>query len=179
LHNFESRYGCLAGGSSSRDENAIITYGLDEFVSAIKEAKNRLLILDPYFGARGDSGSYDHTGLPLVEKGLILSRVATVKIASETLSVRSNYRDGVQKLEDALSTGSKDPDLKWLDQLSKLNRFEAHDRFAIVDQELWHFGADVGGAHPGITMSSRGWSADETEAVRFFDQVWTQMKQRS
>ena len=33
-----------------------------------------------------------------------------------------------------------------------------HDRFAIVDDELWHFGATVGGFHHGVNAATRGWN---------------------
>ena len=47
-----------------------------------------------------------------------------------------------------------------------------HDRFAIIDDELWHFGATVGGLHPDVSATSRGWSAKEYGADQFFDMAW-------
>lgn len=47
-----------------------------------------------------------------------------------------------------------------------------HDRFAIIDNELWHFGATVGGFHRDVNAVSRGWNADTHDAVQFFDTVW-------
>ena len=47
-----------------------------------------------------------------------------------------------------------------------------HDRFAIVDNELWHFGATVGGLHNLVNAATRGWNADEHGAVRFFELAW-------
>lgn len=32
-----------------------------------------------------------------------------------------------------------------------------HDRFALLDDEIWHFGSTVGGIYPGITAFSGGW----------------------
>lgn len=49
-----------------------------------------------------------------------------------------------------------------------------HDRFAVVDDELWHFGATVGGLHHGVNAATRGWSATAVGAVQFFGQVWSQ-----
>lgn len=62
--------------------------------------------------------------------------------------------------------------IQWIDYLHKEPSTDIHDRFAIVDNELWHFGADVGGAHLSINAASRGWNAEERGAVRFFDNVW-------
>lgn len=47
-----------------------------------------------------------------------------------------------------------------------------HDRFAIIDNELWHFGATVGGFHRDVNAVSRGWNAETHDAVRFFDTAW-------
>lgn len=52
-----------------------------------------------------------------------------------------------------------------------------HDRFAVVDDELWHFGATVGGLHHGVNAATRGWSATAVGAVRFFGEVWRQPAQ--
>lgn len=45
-----------------------------------------------------------------------------------------------------------------------------HDRFAIIDNELWHFGATVGGFHRDVNAVSRGWNADAHDAVQFLIQ---------
>jgi hypothetical protein len=47
-----------------------------------------------------------------------------------------------------------------------------HDRFAIVDDELWHFGATVGGLHTLVNAATRGWRADDHKAVEFFETAW-------
>lgn len=49
-----------------------------------------------------------------------------------------------------------------------------HDRFAVVDDELWHFGATVGGLHHGVNAATRGWNAVAVGAVNFFGEVWSQ-----
>ena len=35
--------------------------------------------------------------------------------------------------------------------------YEIHDRFALMDGEIWHFGGTVGGVRPHLTAYSRGW----------------------
>lgn len=47
-----------------------------------------------------------------------------------------------------------------------------HDRFAIVDDELWHFGGTVGGFHALVSAASRGWDAAEHGADKFFEMAW-------
>jgi len=53
-----------------------------------------------------------------------------------------------------------------------------HDRFAIVDDELWHFGATVGGFHASVNATSRGWSAVDSGAIDFFEMAWKKCEER-
>jgi hypothetical protein len=48
----------------------------------------------------------------------------------------------------------------------------AHDRFAIVDDQLWHFGATVGGGHGSLTAASGPWPAAPSGFVDLFDRLW-------
>ena len=45
-----------------------------------------------------------------------------------------------------------------------------HDRFAIMDQEIWHFGAAVGGMHGSLSAFSRGWKDEENTLRDYFDE---------
>lgn len=47
-----------------------------------------------------------------------------------------------------------------------------HDRFALVDGELWHFGATVGGLHHSLNAFSRGWDDNKHNFKNFFENVW-------
>lgn len=47
-----------------------------------------------------------------------------------------------------------------------------HDRFAVIDEELWHWGANVGGTHHEINAFSHGWSANDTLAFEYFERLW-------
>lgn len=47
-----------------------------------------------------------------------------------------------------------------------------HDRFAVTDGELWHFGGTVGGIHPDLTAVSRGWDAESQNFTTLFNQIW-------
>jgi hypothetical protein len=47
-----------------------------------------------------------------------------------------------------------------------------HDRFALIDGELWHFGATVGGLHHSLNALSRGWDDTQHKFKDFFDNVW-------
>ena len=47
-----------------------------------------------------------------------------------------------------------------------------HDRFALVDDDLWHFGSTVGGAHPEVSAATRGWGAEVPLFERLFQSLW-------
>ena len=47
-----------------------------------------------------------------------------------------------------------------------------HDRFAIIDNELWHFGGTAGGFLASVSASSRGWNASDHGAIAFFEMAW-------
>jgi hypothetical protein len=47
-----------------------------------------------------------------------------------------------------------------------------HDRFAIIDDELWHFGGSVGGFQSSVSAASRGWRASDHGAIEFFEMAW-------
>jgi len=49
---------------------------------------------------------------------------------------------------------------------------EIHDRFAVIDDVLWHCGATVGGLHHAINAITFGWSAHTTHAIGFFVQLF-------
>lgn len=53
-----------------------------------------------------------------------------------------------------------------------------HDRFAIIDDELWHFGGTVGGFHAAVSAASRGWRASDHGAIEFFEMAWKEGEQK-
>jgi hypothetical protein len=52
----------------------------------------------------------------------------------------------------------------------KYSNLDFHDRFAVIDYELWHFGSTVGGAHPKFGAVTRGWDGEEFRKV--FNTIW-------
>ena len=51
-----------------------------------------------------------------------------------------------------------------------------HDRFALIDDELWHWGANVGGTHHEVNAYSRGWPVCETRAKEYFERLWNSVE---
>lgn len=71
-------------------------------------------------------------------------------------------------------SGAKLPTVEWKTTLERAGTaiLDVHDRFAVVDDQLWHFGATVGGAHRSVNAFSFGWDAAAARAKEFFEEVW-------
>ena len=110
-------------------------------------------------------------GADPLERALARSSVLSVKLLTGTCPGADDWCRRVQK---ALATTPKTavPEVRWKTTLKASRVLGVHDRFAIIDDELWHFGATVGGSHRSVTAYSRGWSAQATRAGEFFEEAW-------
>ena len=151
---------------------------LTEFVEAAGIAQDRILVLDDFLfkpqGSQSQQSWYEQI-LSWLPDGLIANDIRFLTNAHENqveqcaiqklfnervaaINQRAPRRVGTAKIEIRFSLGSKFP--------------YVHDRFAIIDNELWHFGATVGGLHSLVNAATRGWDAEEHDAVRFFNDAW-------
>ncbi|HIF9401338.1 TPA: hypothetical protein ACX6RY_001288 [Photobacterium damselae] len=102
----------------------------------------------------------------------IATEIKTLKIliSSNALSgdIQSVFEDLCTHLKDNGCKGSLE-----LKQSLDSNKYPyLHDRFAVVDGELWHFGATVGGLHHSLNAFSRGWDDNDHNFKNFFEDVW-------
>lgn len=163
---------------------------LNAFWDALQSAVKRIFILDGYF-------LKPETPFDVDEERLIKKRVSVIKSKLEEIAL--NYPDGleikiltdtpysvdkkkeeemlenfdeVKKLaKDLCQQGSAGVELSVCLELTK--KFDyIHDRFAIIDDELWHFGGTVGGFNSKLSVASRGWDATKLNAIEFFNEVW-------
>ena len=149
---------------------------LTAFVNAAWAAQDRILVLDDFlFKPVKDQSKqtrYDKI-LSWLPDGLVANDIRFLtnsvgqdeqksiqKLFNERVEAinQTQRRVGMAKIEIRFSLGSKFP--------------YVHDRFAIIDNELWHFGATVGGLHNLVNAATRGWDAEAHEAVRFFNDAW-------
>lgn len=150
---------CLRRIGGAIPDNAMT---LVAFEDAVMEARRRLLVLDPYF---------DEVGVHALRGALECSeavevRILTARRGSETTRWRRNLEqhvnlnrtDGLEVAVQWRTWGGSFPFL--------------HDRFAIVDDGLWHFGATVGGGHEGTNAASGPWPAYDARAIDFFNECW-------
>lgn len=179
----KSRQNCYINNSGE------INY-LNAFWDALQSAAKQVLILDGYFlKPETPSGAN--------KENLISKRVSVVKRQLEGLAL--NQPDGLEikiltdspyvadkeKEEEMLASfgevkelvqghrqqGSAGVELSVCLELTKKFNY-IHDRFAIIDDELWHFGGTVGGFNSKLSVASRGWDATKLNAIEFFNEVW-------
>ena len=137
------------------------------FEVAIESARARVLVLDPHF---------DEVGLNVLEPALSRCQALDVRLLTSRSDINDQDRERRRRtLVRHLNSNRSGPggvEVRWSTKLDRHSFPFLHDRFAIVDDGLWHFGSTVGGGHPGLTAASGPWSASDTRAVEFFDECW-------
>ncbi len=141
-----------------------------DFVKAAHDAQLRIWILDPKF-------STDDEGI--LEIIAEHTEATDIRILSEAHDEAERRKiNGVASFIQDSANGRAPPPLRtisvrWLPRMDKDVFPFLHDRFAIVDDELWHFGATVGGGHKSLNAFTRGWHARDTGAIEFYNHLWT------
>ena len=139
------------------------TIGLAAFADAIVGAHRRLLVLDPHF---------DKVGVYTLQEPLNHSQAVEIQfLTGQTAADTAPWREDLERRINQDRIDRRKVVVQW----RKLKRDSfpfLHDRFAIVDDALWHFGATVGGGHHGVNAASGPWSAAEARAVDFFAECW-------
>lgn len=144
-----------------------IVLKLVAFEVAVESALARVLVLDPHF---------DEVGVNVLGPALSRCQALDVRLLTSRSDIDDQDRERRRKtLVRHLNSNRSGPggvEVQWRAKLDKHSFPFLHDRFAIVDDDLWHFGSTVGGGHPGLTAASGPWSASGTGAVEFFDECW-------
>lgn len=144
------------------------------FVEAVQLAVKRVWIIDPYFLDFDIDRSHLYEIEP-AELYKLLFETCTCDLRIICSPTISSKQQG-QKLKLLLqaSTSRHQVHLASLPQIKFINKRvpDFHDRFAIIDDELWHFGANVAGTHKDVNCFSRGWPAFSTGARDLFEECW-------
>ncbi len=126
---------------------------LEIFLEEVAQATQQIYILDPHFDEPvGIRGVWDYIVYSNAGVKILVSKTDSKKDLQKWL------KDHPDPKQEIRSVDIRKTDL------------EFHDRFAVVDSELWHFGSTVGGAQPQFSAVTRGWSANEFRIV--FDRLW-------
>lgn len=138
------------------------------FEEAIVGATRRLLVLDPHF---------DEVGVHALRGALNVSQAREVRLLTgQTAGGTTRWREDLEHRINAdriIDRGKVE--VQWRTLRRRSFPF-LHDRFAVVDDALWHFGATVGGGHEGVNAASGPWSAVDAGAVEFFDECWRDLR---
>lgn len=144
------------------------------FYQAVENATQRIWILDSYL-----ANTKEKNGNMKIEKLL-----EPLLYNSEKLDTRLYFRDDINKeakerlqqiinhindniREIAISSTATIVQYKFFKDIKFI-----HDRFAIVDNQLWHFGSDVGCTQPSFHATSYGWNAESLKVSNFFEELW-------
>ena len=137
------------------------------FEAAVMEALVRILVLDPHF---------DEIGARVLGPALSSSQASDVRLLTGGGDIDREERERLRReLTQYLNLDQPTPrgfEVRWKANLEKRHFPFLHDRFAIVDGELWHFGSTVGGGCAGLTAASGPWSTSTTRAAEFFEECW-------
>lgn len=154
-------------------------YGVDD-VGIVKEFENaistaqRVWIIDKHlFSEDGKNPSHSRR-IKKVVNWFLTNHIQTIRVLTGHHDDQAEIENEFKELEYFIINSRTKVDAPLKVEISfSLKDFDyIHDRFAIIDEELWHFGATVGGFHRDVNAASRGWSADAHKAVQFFDTAW-------
>ena len=150
-----------------RSEGDILTLGLQSFQSAITQAQVCVLVLDVHF---------DEVGSRVLGAALEYTRAEDIRLLTGSGKIDEQKRVALnrtlRKLRNMNSVNSPATEVYWTAGLIRRRFPYLHDRFAIVDGGLWHFGSTVGGGSRELSAASGPWPVSETRAKKFFDECW-------
>lgn len=125
---------------------------IEPFVESLKIAQQRIWILDRHFDGEGISPIYFDL-YAAFERGVEVRIITTRR--NELISWRGEM-------------GFDFPDNKAVQP----GPDRIHDRFAIIDIDLWHFGHTVGGWRPEISAASHGWHQHVAPFEKIYKEAW-------
>ncbi|CAI1187002.1 Uncharacterised protein [Serratia fonticola] len=154
---------------------------LQAFKTSFRNAMERIWIVDEYFLVPDNGPKWDS------RITTILSWVTNELVASDIRILTKEHREITPKMLERFQIKAKEIN-EYQTRRERLCTIQVntrltqcfgfiHDRFAIVDDELWHFGATVGGFHTSVNAASRGWSAEDSGAIAFFQMAWDKCKE--
>lgn len=155
---------------------------LDAFKYVVSKAVERVWIIDAFFLIPDHGPDWDSRILSILDWFPLRLEASDIRILTkEHQQINDEMLDLFQmKADDINNFQARRPKKCMIQICTRLvQEFDLiHDRFAIVDDELWHFGATVGGFHTSINAASRGWNAAEVGAISFFEMVWEKCKEK-
>lgn len=182
-------WGSQEGGKSrfpTPDEAWVRKYSdnpapLLQFGNAVKDAQERVWIVDEYLLVPDNGNSAERITQILAWLPLWLAasdiRLLTKHHQEVDESELEKFQEHALAINKHAIRREKECHIEVRMHLTQNCNF-IHDRFAIVDDELWHFGGTAGGFHASVSAASRGWRATEHGAIDFFERIWNARGQK-
>ena len=158
-------------------KNAIDPIPLTAFRDAVIKAQERIWMVDEYLfvSDKGKSNNRIQTLSAWLQDDINANDIRLLTKHHE--EIHADALDKFKQRTDAINNYRSHSHVKCNIKI-KTNLSNGidylHDRFAIIDDELWHFGATVGGFHSSVNAVSRGWRASEHGAIDFFELLWNE-----
>ena len=167
MYQVECRYQL---GNIESDSVPRVDLELISFTSAVEQSLECILVLDPYF---------DDVGVNALAPALASSQAKDIRLLTDGRQEEiDRMKQILQSFRNMYSHQYGAAQISWRNCLDKRSYPFLHDRFAVVDSALWHFGSTVGGGHRGLTAASGPWSATETRSKQFFEDCWRRVHAR-
>lgn len=152
-----------------------------EFGDAVARSQERIWIVDEYLLMPDSGNPTERIDQILAWLPLSLAasdiRLLTKRHREVNEADLNKFQQQAQAINNHAARREKECRIEVRTHLTKNCNF-IHDRFAIIDDELWHFGGTAGGFQSSVSAVSRGWGAVEHGAIRFFEEIWNAGEQK-
>lgn len=168
LHSSKNLRKTLENIKDLNKKNSKIRFS-ESFIDSILEAKDRIWLIDGYLHWADEKDKNNTKLKALIEIiELRMEYVTQVRFYFK----QDKYQDSIEEILNKFNHELKHKYNKIIDY--RFFSYEnIHDRFAIIDDVLWHFGSDVGATNPSLNATSYGWDANYLKAIEFFDEFWS------
>jgi len=155
---------------------------IPEFIEAVRKTRTRFWVIDSHFFAPDTTNNNPNAVRQyygLVAEILLVVADNGPEVDIRILTSNDDHLNEFWKfVQGALGDSADSPEYKKFKERVKVsaelrrNAPAIHDRFAILDDTLWHFGAKVAGLHPALSANSGAWNAEVHGALGFFEKLW-------
>lgn len=152
----------------------------DEFMVALERARKRVWLIDGFLLKVDERAKA--TFFQVFERALASTRAEDIRLI---IGPKAGHHEQIASLRE-LEAARRQPPRRdsFAIEIQTVREGKSpvrlpHDRFAVIDAELWHWGANVGGTHHEVNAYSRGWSSRETGAEEYFLRLWKYLKDAS
>lgn len=139
------------------------------FQQAILNAKQKIWILDTYLHKNMKESSVFESILNLIKTN---KQILSVRFYLRSKTNENEINELVKYYNDLIRDDKRSHQGTKIECGFFNNLDFIHDRFAIIDNNFWHFGSDVGASNQSLHATSYGWNSDKLQITNFFEELW-------